>query len=236
MKYNIKESEMRTYLAAKSCVFKKNNEKFGELSNMATRFPIRVNSLPIRTTEALYQACRFPHKPDIQRLILSERSPMKVKMSSNVHKMQSREDWEDVRIKIMKWCLNVKLAQNIVTFGSVLNNTGNLDIVENSSSDNFWGAIPNKEQVEFTGKNALGRLLMDLRQKWQSPNNLELLLIQPPEVNNLLLLGEQVGLIDERVNFISSLMKYWDLQCPITFDPKDFNLGSGLDSAQQSFF
>ena len=38
------------------------------LSNMAGGFPLVVNDIRIRTSEALYQACRFPHMPDVQQL------------------------------------------------------------------------------------------------------------------------------------------------------------------------
>ena len=60
-------SQVRTYDPAASVVFLKTNERFGGLSNMAPGFPLRVNGVRIRTSEALYQACRFPHLPDVHR-------------------------------------------------------------------------------------------------------------------------------------------------------------------------
>ena len=72
MKYKLDQKEIRVYHKENSCIFKKNNEEFGALSNMATGFPLRVNGVDIRTTEALYQACRFPHLPEIQEKILRE--------------------------------------------------------------------------------------------------------------------------------------------------------------------
>lgn len=218
MKYDIEKSELRTYLISESCIFKKNNEEYGGLSNMATNYPIIVNDIKIRTTEALYQACRFPYNSEIQKIIIAEPSPMKVKMISNSNKLLSREDWDDIKVKIMRWCINVKLAQNILTFGELLNQTSSRYIVENSSKDNFWGAIPDKDENVFTGKNALGRLLMELRQKYQSKHWIDLLYITPPEIDDFYIFDLRVKIIDERQNFIESLASYWK-----SYD-KNFNL------------
>lgn len=108
---------------------------------MSMRFPLEINKTKVLNTEALYQSCRFPHLIDLQKKILSERSPMKVKMISNANKKNSREDWDEIKIKVMKWCLNVKLGQNFISFGQVLDMTKDYNIVENSSNDNYWGAV-----------------------------------------------------------------------------------------------
>lgn len=211
MKYKIDQKEIRVYNKENSCIFKKNNEEFGALSNMATGFPLRINGINIKTTEALYQACRFPHLPEIQQKIIEEKSPMVVKMISNANKKKSRQDWDNIRLKVMKWCIQVKLAQNFISFGAMLHETGLRNVVENSAKDNFWGAIPNEEGTIFTGKNALGRLLMDLRQAFYSKDSFSLLFVEPPQIENFLLCGEQIETIDERPNFINWLQNYWRL-------------------------
>jgi ribA/ribD-fused uncharacterized protein len=207
MKYNIDYNEIRIYHKENSCIFKKNNEEYGELSNMAIGFPLRINGVEIKTTEALYQACRFPHHPEIQKKIIEQKSPMAVKMISNSNKKKSRIDWDSVRHKIMNWCIHVKLYQNFISFGAVLSKTGLKDIVENSSNDNFWGAIPNEDGTIFTGKNSLGRLLMDLRQKYYSMNNSQFLYIEPPTIENFLLYGEAIGEINETLSEQLDLLK-----------------------------
>ena len=63
--------QVRTYHPAESAIFFKTNERFGGLSNMAPRFPLVVNDVRIRTSEALYQSCRFPHMPEVQRMIIA---------------------------------------------------------------------------------------------------------------------------------------------------------------------
>ena len=67
---NQDKNQLRTYRRADSAVFLKTKEKYGGLSNMAGGFPLVVNDIKIRTSEALYQAYRFPHIPDVQRLII----------------------------------------------------------------------------------------------------------------------------------------------------------------------
>lgn len=211
MKYNIDPKEVRIYSVDDSCIFKKNKDQFGGLSNMASIYPITVNGIKIKTSEALYQACRFPHFPDIQKRVIEEKSPMTVKMISNANKKKSREDWEIIRIKAMKWCISVKLSQNFITFGTLLCQTGMKNIVENSAKDNFWGAIPNDLATVFTGKNALGRLLMDLRKTFYSEDRYSLLYVDPPQIDNFLLYGEPIRAVDERSSFINWLQNYWEL-------------------------
>ncbi|MCX6161944.1 MAG: NADAR family protein, partial [Ignavibacteriae bacterium] len=77
---NNSKYQERTYHLGAACIFRKTKEAFGELSNMAAGFPLYVNGIKILTTEALYQACRFPHLPDIQQKIIYEKSPMTAKM------------------------------------------------------------------------------------------------------------------------------------------------------------
>lgn len=53
----------------------KTKEDFGGLSNMAPGCPLQINGVRIPTAEALYQACRFPHLPDLQREIIESLLP-----------------------------------------------------------------------------------------------------------------------------------------------------------------
>lgn len=145
-------------------VFFKTKDKFGSLSNMAGGFPLCVNGIDILTSEALYQACRFPHMPEIQQLIIEQRSPMAAKMKSKPHRNNSRPDWDRVQVDIMRWCLKVKLVQNWDKFSSLLEKTRDRKIVEQSRKDVFWGAKPVDNDM-LVGMNVLGKLLMELREE-----------------------------------------------------------------------
>jgi len=211
-KYDIATNNLREYSPLDSIIFKKNNEKFGDLSNMSMKFPLEINNIGVLNTEALYQSCRFPHLIALQKKIISERSPMKVKMISNANKNESRNDWEEVKLKVMKWCLNIKLAQNFISFGSVLDATKDFNIVENSSKDNYWGAIPNEDQSFYIGQNALGRLLMQIREQYRSSNKYSLLIVEKPKIENFIFYGMPISQIDCRTKFAEDLKHYFDNQ------------------------
>ncbi|MBI3258586.1 MAG: NADAR family protein [Ignavibacteriae bacterium] len=197
----------RKYLSDEVVIFKKTKELYGGLSNMASGFPIVINGITILTSEALYQACRFPHLPELQKQIIKQKSPMSAKMVTKPFRNQSRGDWDSVRVSIMRWCLRVKLAQNYIEFGKLLESTFNKPIVEDSRRDNFWGALRDKNNNSILlGENVLGRLLMELRQKYnQERYSPELLCVKPLNITDFKLLGEPIQMIDEREHFIRYL-------------------------------
>ena len=184
-------SQVRTYDPATSIVFLKTREQFGGLSNMAAGFPLRLNGIRIRTSEALYQACRFPHLPDVQRRIINEYSPMTAKMQSKLFRKKSRLDWNAVRVKIMRWCLQVKLAQNWQPFGDLLLATGDRPIVERSRKDDFWGAKVTEGDM-LVGMNILGRLLMELREQLKAEELERLRVVEPLAIPEFLLLKRPI--------------------------------------------
>lgn len=187
--HRISQFAHRTYSVRDCVVFRKTKERFGGLSNMAPGFPLIVNSIPFGTSEALYQACRFPYHPDVQELILRERSPMTAKMRSKPHRNKTRSDWETVRLRVMRWCLRVKLAQNWDKFAQLLTDTADKPIVEFSTKDPFWGAMPNEGNDLLIGSNVLGRLLMEIRARLKDPERESLREVEPPNMPDALLLG-----------------------------------------------
>lgn len=184
------EQEIRVYDISNSISFKKTTEKHGGLSNMASGYPIVVNGIFIRSSEALYQAMRYPNYPDIQMEIINQTSPMTAKMISKKYKSKTRMDWKQVRVPIMKWTLRVKLCQNIEIFGRLLLETKNLSIVEESNKDPFWGA--ERTDDKFEGANVLGRLLMELREFY---NKYQFDVIEPLNINNFYLNSKSIGLV-----------------------------------------
>jgi type I restriction enzyme S subunit len=185
------EIQFRVYDPTESIVFLKTGESYGGLSNMAPNFPLKVNNIRIQTSEALYLACRFPHSPDVQRLIIDERSPMTAKMRSKPHREESRQDWDDVRVRVMRWCLRIKLVQNCHEFGRLLLSTGDQPIVEQSRKDDFWGAKV-ADDGTLIGKNVLGRLLMELREQFKDGELNKLKFIEPLPIPEFFLLGRSI--------------------------------------------
>lgn len=163
---------------------------------MAPGFPISINGRAIRTSEALYQACRFPHLPSVQALIIGERSPMTAKMKGKPFRGETRPDWNEVRVNIMRWCLRVKLAQNFASFGSLLRSTGEMPIVEKKlKRTDFWGARVTEEGT-LVGQNVLGRLLMELREQLDTCLESQLLVVQPLEIPRFCLMGDLIEMVE----------------------------------------
>lgn len=186
--------EPRTYHRQECATFRKTDERFGGLSNMAPGYPLSINGIPVRTSEAIYQACRFPHLPDVQRLIIEQTSPMTAKMRSKPYREQSRPDWDDARLPIMRWCLRAKLVQNWEKFSALLLATDEQPIVEDSRRDDFWGAVACEDDPQtLLGRNVLGRLLMELRERVRHTTAEDWQAVSPPKVPDFVLFGEAIG-------------------------------------------
>lgn len=183
-------SKERLYRRTDVVSFRTTSGIHGGLSNMAPGFPVILNGTRIRSVEALYQALRFPHLPDAQREIIQQHSPMTAKMVSRRFIDQTREDWDEVKIPIMRWCLRLKLAQNWEAFSGVLLATGKQPIVEDSRKDPFWGAVP-KPGEQLEGQNVLGRLLMELREKLRTEGD-SLRSLPNPSFSRARLFGEDL--------------------------------------------
>jgi len=199
----LRDSPLRQYDRSTSVVFLKTKEAFGGLSNMAGGFPIRVNGIRVLTSEALYQACRFPHRPEIQRLIIEQTSPMTAKMKGKPHRDDTRPDWDSVRVRIMRWCLRAKLVQNLGEFSRLLLATGTRPIVEESRKDDFWGAKPD-ETGGLLGQNVLGRLLMELREEVRTRPRDQWNALAPLAIPNFWFLGEPMPAIQSTTRHASS--------------------------------
>jgi ribA/ribD-fused uncharacterized protein len=144
-------------------IFKKTHEQWGGYSNMASGYPLIINDIKIRSSEALYQALKYTDYPEIQLKILEQTSPMTAKMIAKPFKEFIRPDFEVIKIRIMKWCVYTKLLCNYEKFSYLLLESENKMIVEESRRDNFWGAKRTLDN-KLIGINVLGRILMEARE------------------------------------------------------------------------
>jgi ribA/ribD-fused uncharacterized protein len=196
----------RYYDAQMATVFHKTREEFGGLSNMATGFPISINGVLIHSSEALYQALRFTHRPEVQSRIISVYSPMTAKMLSKPYRNDSRADWDAVKVSIMRWCLRAKLFCNFNKFSRLLIETGEKPIVEFSRKDDYWGAKPESEGV-LMGSNILGRLLMELRAEILAGTFVNIEYLAPLKIPDFYLLSKQIGPIKIAMNGINQVRR-----------------------------
>jgi len=187
--------DYNAYQREECAVFLRTAEHFGGLSNMAGGYSLLINRIRILTSEALYQACRFPNLPEVQKLIIGQASPMAAKMKSKPFRKDSRPDWDELRIDIMRWCLRVKLAQHWDKFGELLLSTGDQPIVEESYRDQFWGAKPINSET-LVGTNMLGRLLVEVRKQLKKTDMHLLQVVEPLAIPQFFLLNKPIGVIE----------------------------------------
>ena len=115
--------------------------------------------------EGEYQAAK--HKSPWARKAAAKRfcrmSPGRAKQAGR--RVELRDDWDDVKRDIMYDLVRRKFIEHEECRDWLLG-TGNALIVEgNTWHDNYWGQCRcgSKECKRFQGKNALGRILMDIR-------------------------------------------------------------------------
>ena len=183
-----------------SAVFCKVIEAFGGCSNMSNAFPVTINGVAMRNTEALYQACRFPFNLEAQQRIIEQNSGFSSKLVSKPYRPETRPDWDQVRVEIMRYVLRVKLAQNFETFGALLESTATHPIVEQSRKDAFWGAKVVEGSSLLRGQNVLGKLLVELRDQYVnscSESREAMRHVPPLDIPDFLLYGQPIQSVGE---------------------------------------
>lgn len=115
---------------------------------------IHYDGLTYSSTEAAYQAAKC-QDPQMRNVFTRLEPDAAKKLGRSI---EVRQDWEDVKLPIMrdllytKFLLNPKLLQKLL-------DTGDAELVEgNTWNDTFWGVCGG------VGDNNLGRLLMEVRQ------------------------------------------------------------------------
>jgi ribA/ribD-fused uncharacterized protein len=137
--------------------------ELGALSNFS-RLPVIINGLTVPTSEALYQAMKFPHRPDVQRAICDMSSPAAAKRLARHYAALTHPNWPGVRVTVMGWVVRVKFLQHHTRLVTALAATGDRPIVEYSARDRFWGAGPHDhDRRALYGLNMLGRLWTRVR-------------------------------------------------------------------------
>jgi len=126
-------------------------------------------------TEAYYQSQKS-HNPDFHNRVLEKKNPSWAKFvgDSRVNSPKIakkswfrknpedlRDDWNEIKVEVMKIALHAKFTQNKNLQLSLLN-TDSAELIEDSSKDTFWGI-----GEHGNGKNMLGKLLMQLRTELQ---------------------------------------------------------------------
>lgn len=137
----------------KTILFFKANGPYGFLSNFY-QAPIIIDDLEWPTVEHYYQAQKTTITENREQIRLSK-SPDEAK--SLGRKFHNRTDWEEKKVEIMKFALEIKFNQQ-PELKQKLIDTNNAVLHEDSPNDFIWGWRNN-------GLDYLGKLLMEIRAK-----------------------------------------------------------------------
>lgn len=109
------------------------------------------------TSEHYFQAKKFETKEHEETIRLLD-NPSKAAEMGRSHEFPLRKDWEEIKDEIMRRAVFEKFAQN-EKIKPILIATGEQEIIENTTSDYYWGCGINGD-----GTNMLGKILMDVRE------------------------------------------------------------------------
>ena len=157
---------VQVYPIAQSAFFHKKTDDHWILSNMAS-CPLEIEGIQFKNSEHLFQTLKFATPESITAVYQSNNPKMTAKHYQKLGGHR-REDWGQIILDVMKFCLQQKYEQ-CPEFKEELERTKGYNIVElqdakndkESSRANGWG-VKTKGQ-NYVGANLMGRLLMELR-------------------------------------------------------------------------
>jgi ribA/ribD-fused uncharacterized protein len=132
-------------------------EPFGAFSNFSPH-PIQLKNRMWPTTEHYFQAQKFAGTPHEEEIRLAP-SPMIAARMGRDRKRPLRPDWEAVKEDIMREALRAKFTQYAL-LRELLRSTGAARLVEHTCNDRYWA-----DGGDGTGRNRLGELLVELRER-----------------------------------------------------------------------
>ena len=162
--YNIIER----YPAEQTIGFTSTAAEWGILSNFA-KTPMRVNGVEFACVEQLFHYIRLNNEQErAAYLKLIPNMGLKMKAKTFAKRGVERADWKGIAVDVMRFCLNHKYRSS-EEFRKALSDSSRKYIVEDESKrkkrPDSWGAVLDVDSKEYYGKNIMGRLLMELREK-----------------------------------------------------------------------
>ena len=125
--------------------------------------PVTAWGITYRNSESAFQAQKT--KDEEIRKEFSKLNPSQAKLKGR--NIELREDWEEVKDRVMYRILKNKFCQNKNLFIKLMN-TGDEELIEgNWWHDNYWGDCYCDKCKDIKGQNKLGTLLMNLRDNFK---------------------------------------------------------------------
>ena len=137
-------------------------DEFGEFSNFA-EYPISLDGERWPTSEHYFQAQKFEDNKYRQK-IRKANSPMLAARLGRDRKQKLRRDWESVKVGVMRSAVLAKFTQHADLLALLLS-TGEAKLVEHTENDDYCG-----DGGDGSGKNMLGRILMQVRESLKTTN------------------------------------------------------------------
>lgn len=130
----------------------------------------RYENLMFTSTEQAFQYAKAKYFKDTFRMerIYGCSLPIEAKMEGRLIKNFVPEEWDQVKVDIMREILALKFEHH--NLKKQLLDTKNLKLVEANTGDHFWGFGGNDTDTNailedsWKGQNMLGQLLMELRE------------------------------------------------------------------------
>lgn len=135
-------------------------QDFYVLSNFSA-FRLMWAGIDFDTSEHAYHWEKFPRHDAARQMIRTARSAHEAFKVAERYKSYRRQDWDLVRVAIMKEVLRAKATQHEYVMRKLMQ-TGDRELIEDSWRDAFWGWGENRD-----GENMLGKLWMILRYEFR---------------------------------------------------------------------
>jgi ribA/ribD-fused uncharacterized protein len=132
------------------------SDEYGEFSNFA-KYQILLDDKRWPTSEHYFQAQKFENA-EYKEAIRKADTPMIAARLGRDRKQELRKDWKSAKVGVMRNAIFAKFTQH-EELKKLLISTGNAKIIEHTQNDDYWA-----DGGDGSGKNMLGKLLMELRE------------------------------------------------------------------------
>lgn len=131
--------------------------QYGCFSNFS-KHPVALGGTIWPTSEHYFQAMKFAGTKDVQD-VFNAPTPTLAASIGRDKTRPLRSDWEQVKDDVMRKVVLAKFLQHD-NIREILVGTGDAILVEHTSFDKYWG-----DGGDGSGKNMLGKILMEVREK-----------------------------------------------------------------------
>lgn len=137
-------------------------DPYGYFSNFS-HHPVEIDGKIWPTTEHYYQAMKFSDESYQEEIREADR-PGKSKRLGNVRHPSFKSNWNEIMDDVMRVAVYAKFTQHLDLKQNLLD-TKDAVLVEHTVNDKYWG-----DGGDGSGKNMLGKILMETRNKLQMEN------------------------------------------------------------------